>query len=162
MHGTIIAHLQSHTSVCAAAIGRRKLHHIALGVLLHRVAQFIEQPACHPLHHVGIALSKGNAGRHMERGVRSFGQAQQQVFNLGRELAHAQRQGGRLALESIDHIARRAGQAVVQGQKRSGLYHWRIGRQRRHGGHRSSHANPYKLVRIVGCRVKPCTKTNSA
>jgi hypothetical protein len=82
-----------------------------------RVAELVHQLAGHPLHHVGVALAKSLACGQLESGVRALGQADQLVFHGRRQLARTQRQRRRLFVEGIDHIASRAGQAVMQREK---------------------------------------------
>src|SRR2546429_3540067 len=50
-------------------------------------------------------LFRSFAGRHLERGARAFGQAQQALLDGGRQLARAQGQRGGLVVEGVDHIA---------------------------------------------------------
>ena len=108
-HGAVFAHLHHGAGVLPQAIGRGELHHIASAVLLVRVAQLVHQLARHPLHHVGVALAKGDTGRQLKGGVRAFGQADQLLFHGGRQLACAQRQRGGLFVEGVDHVTGRAG-----------------------------------------------------
>ncbi len=147
-HRPIVTHLQHCARVAALAVGRGELHHIAYVVLFVRVAQLVQQLLGHPLLHIGIALAKSLTGRHVKRGARAFGQAQEALLHGGRQLAGAQRQSGGFVGKSVDHIPRRAGQAVVQREEGARL----------NGGKGSSdrgHESPDKLACIVENRAKP-------
>ena len=111
----IIAYLLHCTGVTAHAVWRRKLDHVTHLVLLVGVTHFKQQLAGNPMHPVGIALAKSLSGRNVEGRAYALVQPEQALLHGGRQLARAQRQRGRLVVEGVDDVARRAGQAVMQG-----------------------------------------------
>ncbi len=125
------AHLLHIAGVAAQTVRRGELHHITDGVLLVRVTHLVQELAGHPLQHVGIAVAKGLASRNLEGGAGALFQANQALLDRRSQLARAQGQGGRLAVEGVDDVARGAGQPVMQREKGSGRD---AGRERSHGG----------------------------
>ncbi|MEY4757252.1 MAG: hypothetical protein RJA34_2150 [Pseudomonadota bacterium] len=135
----LVSYLYHHAGVLTLAIGRGELHHIPGLVNLVRIAQLAHQAGCHPLNHVRIALAKGGTSWQFKLGAGTLLQPQQARFHGRGQLAGAQGQGGRLLVEGVDHISRRARQAVVQGQKGVGL----------NTGGRGAHESLDKLTLIV-------------
>ena len=111
------ANLHDGTCVLTLTIGRGELHHVAHAVSLKRVAELREQLARHPLLHIGFALAESSASRQLKRGAGAFCQAQQALLHRWRQLARTQRQRGGLAAEGVNDVARRPGQAVMQGEE---------------------------------------------
>ena len=117
----IIANLHHCTRVLTLPIWCGELHHIACAVRFMWVAQLHEQLARNPLHHVRLALAKCGTCRQFKGLTSALVKPQQALLHRWRQFARAQRQRCGLTREGVDDVARRPGQAVMQGEEGAGV-----------------------------------------